>query len=91
MTQEKFQIIYDEQQQSGLSQIDFCKQKGIAASTFGYWRRKLLHTKSRKGFIDLGTHFSSQQIEIHLPNHIVIKVPADLSREEIKTILEAVS
>lgn len=91
MTQEEFQILFDEHKQSGLSQLKFCKQKGLAISTFGYWRRKMLRAKTGKGFIELDTQFDNRQIEITLPNQIVIRLPAGLSTAEIKAVLEAAS
>ena len=33
-------------EQSGLSQEAYCKTKSLALSTFGYWRRKIIHSSA---------------------------------------------
>jgi len=38
---DEWQALVDEQQASGLTQSAFCRQRGLALSTFHYWKRKL--------------------------------------------------
>jgi len=38
---EQWQELIEEQQSSGLSQKDFCQQKGLSKGTFVNWKRKL--------------------------------------------------
>ena len=37
----QWQVLLEEQQQSGQSQAAFCAARGLALSNFGYWKRKL--------------------------------------------------
>ena len=48
-----FKELIAEQQESGLTILDFCSNHGIAPSTFHYWKKKLSKKPGRKDFIPL--------------------------------------
>lgn len=48
-----FKELIAEQQESGLTILDFCSNHGIAPSTFHYWKKKLSKKPDRKDFIPL--------------------------------------
>ncbi len=45
--EEMFHLI-DQQIQSGLSQIQFCKNQQMSIATFSYWRQQYLSQKNKK-------------------------------------------
>ena len=48
-SREEWQALVSEQQASGLTQSAFCRQRGLALSTFHYWKRKLASAKTGDG------------------------------------------
>mgnify|MGYP001086890208 CR=1 FL=1 len=40
-SREEWQQLIGEQRQSGLGQKAFCKERGLALSTFTYWKRRI--------------------------------------------------
>lgn len=60
---------------SGVSQQQFCKAKGLTLGKFSYWVAQS-KGKPDSGFIALKPDKStlSDQVEIHYPNGVVIKV-----------------
>ncbi len=54
---EKWKILIEEQEQSGLSQINFCKQKNLSSAQFGYYRG-ILKPKPLKDLKPVGSFAS---------------------------------
>jgi len=71
-----------EQEQSGQSQIEFCKEQKLSIATFGYWRKKYLLEKANRkttSFVPLTIKPVEQQdtsIEVELPNQILLRSTA---------------
>ena len=74
--------------QSGLTKKQFCQQRGIKESTFGYWITRS-NEKRKRGFLPLSELPSGQTspIEIIYPNGARIKVAA----RDLKTISHLIS
>lgn len=53
LNETKFLELYHRHRESGLTITDFCKNEGIAESTFYYWRKKLEDKRRPKDFIPL--------------------------------------
>ena len=51
MNEQKFLVLYQRQQESGLTIIEFCSNEGIAPATFHYWKKKLCVQNRLPGFI----------------------------------------
>lgn len=51
MNEQKFQALYQRQQESGLTIIEFCTNEGLAPATFHYWKKKLGAKNRLPGFI----------------------------------------
>ena len=66
---------------SGLSKKEFCEQQGIAPSVFYYWYKKYISQDNTGGFLPIKikntTHID--QLEIHYPNGVKLKLSADVS------------
>ncbi len=60
---------------SGVSQQQFCKAKDLTLGKFSYWVAQS-KPKANSGFIALkpDKRMRSDQVEIHYPNGVVIKV-----------------
>ena len=61
-TPEQWQALVDQQRDSGLSAMQFCKQQGIGYASFCNWRRRLSHEPTGEsagsgeaGFLDLSS------------------------------------
>lgn len=71
--------LIEEQEQSGQSQIKFCKNQNLSIATFGYWRKKYLEEKSNRNasnFIPLKVKTpmpKDNPIEVELPNQIILR------------------
>lgn len=83
---------------SGISQVDFSRQHGIAKSTFGYWRRKYLRetgNSSKKGSfipvkVESPNKFSMDttgMIEIIYPNGVRMVCPAGMDLSRLHSVL----
>lgn len=92
---EWFNLI-DEQASSGLSQTEFCKQRGLSICKFGYYKKLHRSTSSGpkgRGFVPvvIGSKRPalSNEIKINLPNGFSCIVPIDFSADKIKQIIGA--
>lgn len=93
----KWKALIAEHEKSGLSQIEFCKQRNIKTSQFGYYRRII---KSQE-HADKNQHlFSavkikkpeapiSSEIKIVLPNGFQCFIPSTLDALQVKHLMEA--
>ena len=94
----KWQALIEEQEKSGLSQTDFCKQHNIVLTQFGYYR-SLLKLKDRPKLKkpDVFTPVQikkpdtslSFEIKIVLPNGFQCYFPASIDSMQIKRLMEA--
>ena len=48
-SRDEWQALVGEQQHSGLTQRAFCRQRGLALSTFRYWKRQLASAEAGGG------------------------------------------
>ena len=92
--EEMFDLI-DQQIQSGLSQIQFCKKQQMSIATFSYWRQQYLAQKkenaksSSNTFIPIKITPPSSPInpiEIQLPNKIILRCE-DWQTEQLSTLI----
>ena len=84
---EKWQVIIKEQEASGLSQAQFCKERNISSATLGYYRSVLKPKKPQVGsFTPVAIKQApvSKDIRITLPNGFQCVFPSDLSTSQIK-------
>ena len=94
--EEMFELI-DTQIESGLSQIQFCKNQQMSIATFSYWRHQYL-TQKQENTPPLSNHFiplkiktlskSNRPIEIQLPNKIILRCE-DWQTEQLSTLILA--
>jgi hypothetical protein len=94
----KWQALVEEQEKSGLSQTEYCKQHNIVISQFGYYRG-LLKAKERAQSRKPGLFSSvrikksetkiSDEIKIVLPNGFQCYLPASIDAVQIKRLMEA--
>lgn len=94
----KWQSLIEEQEKSGLSQAEFCKQRNIAIAQFGYYRG-LLKAKDQAKFkkpellspikIKKQDTKSLDEIKIVFPNGFQCYFPTSIDSIQIKRFMEA--
>lgn len=94
----KWQALIEEQEKSGLSQAEFCKQHNIAVSQFGYYRGLLKakdQAKLRKSGLFSPVQIKkqdtklSEEIKIVLPNGFQCYFSSSIDSMQIKRLMEA--
>ena len=78
---EKMLPYIKEWESSGQTKKAFCQQRGIAPSVFHYWYKRYRQENMPEGFIQISTDSIGQppQMEVHYPNGVSIKLPANIS------------
>lgn len=76
-----------EQERSGKSIVEYCRERGINKSTFQYWRSKGVQGERGK-FVAVGDN--SAKLEIELSGGARVSMPLSAPAEEIRKLLEAV-
>ncbi|HVY53741.1 MAG TPA: hypothetical protein VHA13_04405, partial [Gammaproteobacteria bacterium] len=92
----KWQALIEEQEKSGLSQSEFCRQRDIVLSQFSYYRGLLKannRVQSRKQELFSSVQLKkletkSDEIKIVLPNGFQCHVPASIDTTQIKKLME---
>ena len=84
LSKEQWQRLIEEQQNSSMTQSDFCLSKGLNLAIFYNWKRKLsasenTTTETRPQWIELPTasQHSRQQawdIELELPGNVILRM-----------------
>lgn len=84
---EKWQELIKEQEVSGLSQAQFCKERNISSAQLGYYRSVLKPKQTQIGSftpVAIKQASSSKDIRITLPNGFQCIFPSDLTASQIK-------
>jgi hypothetical protein len=104
MTQEKKKLTradwfgyIKEQEESGISQVEFCKQKELSASQFSYYRSLHIKSLNQKKIEPSFTPIAIKQkistnidpISIELPNGFRCQVTSDITADQLKTVIGA--
>src|SRR5579883_1814193 len=93
----KWRTLIDEQEKSGLSQSEFCRQHNIVFSQFGYYRGILKannRTPSKKTELFSPVQFKksetklSDEIKIILPNGFQCYLPVSIDSLHMKKLME---
>jgi hypothetical protein len=75
-TKAQWQALIEEHAQSGLTAVDFCKQRGINHKYFSLRKQSLLKTEPKsEGFTVARMTSSASAIEVKA-GHVVIHIPA---------------
>lgn len=94
---EKWKLLIEEQEKSGLFQSEFCKQKGITVAQLGYYRgiikgKNSSPAKPKPTFsavtIQKPESKKIEEIQIILPNGFKCLFPALLESTQIKKVIE---
>lgn len=87
---EYWQKLSDEWRASGLTQPEFCEQRGISYARFGYWRTKLLAStgKSRPNLkpvtIKTAAANANGLIQAILPNGVKLQIPHNVNEASLR-------
>ena len=90
---EKWKILVEEQEKSGLSQEEFCNQNNLSSSSFSYYRsifrRKQLPKQPSGIFapVNVSKSVSVNEIRLVLPNGFQCFFPSDLESSRIKELV----
>lgn len=78
-------------QKSGISQAQYCEQKNLRISAFGYWHRKLGSLDSEIKFVKLPANHprTGSTLEIQFGAEIKIRVDAQFDPELLVQVLKA--
>ena len=76
---------------SGLTQAGFCRSKGVALSTFNYWRHRVRHFSSQSPFVEveLASEVASSPIELAFPGGVTATIGQDTSDDLLRRLLRA--
>ena len=90
---EKWQVIIEEQEASGLSQTEFCKERNLSSAQLGYYRG-ILKPKPAIGIgsftpLTVKQPSLSKDVRVLLPNGFQCIFPCDLSMSAIKELMKA--
>jgi hypothetical protein len=90
-------------EQSGLTQLQFCRQQGLNGGTFAWWKRKLGRRaaaapkrrgrppKSSRSFVEVRlTGTSPASYEVVLARGRCIRVPAQFDPQTLSRLIKAV-
>lgn len=78
------------QKRSGESVIRYCRERGLAVSTFRYWAKKLEGSELREErFVEVGQR--SQSIEIISPSGMILRVNSGIGKSELKELIACLS
>lgn len=82
------------QRMSRLSVAEFCRHEGVSVQSFYYWKRRLGPVSAagqQTAFVPVRiAPAPSSSLEIELPNQAVVRVPAEIARERLAEIIQAV-
>ena len=84
---DRWRKLIKEQEASGVSQAQFCKDKNLSAAKFGYYRSILYPKQIERGSFSAVTikpTVVSKEIRITLPNGFLCVFPSDLTISQIK-------
>ena len=84
---EKWRELIKEQEASGLSQTQFCKERNISSAKLGYYRSVFYPKPTEKGSftpVTIKQPLVSKDIRITLPNGFQCVFPSDLNPSQIK-------
>ena len=92
---------FERQGSSGLSVASFCEREGISSVSFYLWRKRLRPTPQPKAvrgehavsknppFLPVTIKDNSETIEIELPNHVVVRLPATVGSDFLAKVIQA--
>ena len=89
---EKWRELIKEQEASGQSQTQFCKERNISSGKFGYYRRVLYPKHVERGSftpVTIKQALVVKDIRITLPNGFQCIFPSDLNALQIKEWITA--
>lgn len=88
---------------SGLKVDSFCKREGVSSASFYRWKKRLAQSPQTKAVTDVAGHGISKNppflpvtirgnlamIEIELPNHAVVRLPATVGADLLSKAIQA--
>lgn len=88
---EKWKKYIEEHKNSGLSQIEFCKQNNLSSAKFSYYKSLFkLRPKITGTFspVKIASSTSTAEIRLILPNGFQCALPCNLDKTQIKNLIE---
>jgi hypothetical protein len=79
MNDQKFLQLYQRQQESGLTIIEFCSNEAIAPATFHYWKKRLGGQNRLPGFIPVVVNSPKRGAQDSL--HQISGIPAPSAQD----------
>jgi hypothetical protein len=95
-TREEWYLHIEEHKKSGLTQVEFCKQKGLVLANFVYYlqqyrKQNNILSKESHSFspvvVQTQNNSSSNEIKIDLPNGFRCQVSCNTHPDQLKKIL----
>lgn len=85
----KWFAIFQDWENSGISQEKYCNEKGIPKSTFGYWRKKLKGSFASEGeLVRIPLIVSNKtEFELSVPGGLQLKIPDDYEKESLQRLI----
>lgn len=90
-TKEKWQELFNEWKQSGLTRAAFCRKHKLAVSTFDYWRRRIRErSRSKSELVKVSVNQPSKhntKLILELPGGIRLDIPSDYCSDHLKRLI----
>ena len=91
MDNKDFSQIIIKQQQSGLSQAEFCRQNNIKSPRFSYWKNKLQgKSVEQNDFVEFDSPSNIENFQLKFSNGITLNIPDKFNDKCLSKILMAV-
>jgi hypothetical protein len=78
-------------QETGMTQVAFCREQKISDKVFGYWYRKYKKENNQNSFLPVqvnpeNTPIETAPIEIHYPNMVRLLIDSNTPIEKIRQL-----
>lgn len=80
-----------EQLSSGLSQVEFCRQRGVSVASFQYHKGKKAHLEESSGFVPIVAGEDPKQIELRVGDKAQLFFPVDTPAEYLSEVVRCLS
>lgn len=94
MDLKEFESLRREHKKSGLSEVVFCKERGICRATYRYWKKKRRLSVNRgAGFVEIhspkASPFPDAYFECAFPNGRILRIPQKFDPLSLESIVSA--
>lgn len=98
-SREEWELLVDESRNSGMTQADFCRERGLSVGALQYWMRKLREERETSGEplgmrllpLHVSAPAGTEGLEVLLPNGMQLRFPAATQPAYVASVLAALA